>query len=398
MKRFFTLKDLNFNNQRVLLRAGFDLPLDEKGNIIDDKRIKSILPILKYLIKQKAMIIIISHNGRPKGKIIEKLKMDVVAKRLQKLLGKHIYKLDDCLGEDVEYFIDEMVPGEVVLLENLRFYKEEKDKNKSVRNGFARELADLADIYVNEAFSNSHRDHASITGIPKFIPSCAGLELQKEVETIEKAMQKPKKPFVAIIGGVKADKLNTIKALLKKVDKILVGGALAFLLLKAKGIDVGKTKIDIEGLTLSKTLLKNKKLQLPIDAVIADKFDKNAKAKTVPINQISKNWMALDIGPKTIQNYKSILKRAKTIIWAGPIGVFEWKKFAKGTNEIAKFISKLKATTVIGGGDSAAAIDKLKLAKKITHVSTGGGASLMLFEGKKLPAIKALEANYKKFK
>jgi len=397
MKKFFTLKDMNFKNQRVLLRAGFDVPIDEKGNITDDTRIKAILPTLKYLIKQKAMIIIISHNGRPKGEIVKKLKMDAAAKRLQELLGKKVYKLDDCIGEDVEKFIDDMVPGEVVLLENLRFYKEEKDKNPKVRNGFARELADLADIYVNEAFSNSHRDHASITGIPKFIPSCAGFELQKEIETIEKAMLKPKKPFVAIIGGLKADKLNTIKAL-KKVDKILVGGALSFLLLNAKGINVGKTKIDKEGLKSSKIILKNKKIELPVDAVVADKFDENAKTKTVDIKNIPKDWMALDIGPKTVKKYKEILKKAKTVVWAGPIGVFEFPKFAKGTKEIAKTVANSKAISIIGGGDSGAAIEKFKLSKKMTHISTGGGASLMLFEGKKLPAMQALEQNYRRFK
>lgn len=398
MKKFFTLKDMNFKNQRVLLRAGFDVPLDEKGNITDDTRIKSIFPTLKYLIKKKAMVIIISHNGRPKGEIVEKLKMDKIAARLQKLLGKKVYKLDDCLGEDVEYFIDEMVPGEVVVLENLRFYTEEKDKDDSIRDGFARELADLADIYVNEAFSNSHREHASMTGIPKFIPSCMGFEVQKEVETIEKAMQKPKKPFTAIIGGLKADKLNTIKALTKKVDNILVGGSLAFLLLNAKGINVGKTKIDKEGLSVSKEFLKNKKIMLPVDAVVADKFDKNAKSKVVKVSEIPKDMMALDIGPETTAIYNSILKKSKTIIWAGPIGVFEWKKFEKGTRTIAQTAAKSKATTIIGGGDSSAAIEKFKLSKKMTHVSTGGGASLMLFEGEKLPAVSALEANYKKFK
>jgi phosphoglycerate kinase len=398
MKKFFTLKDMNFKNQRVLLRAGFDVPLDEKGNITDDTRIKSILPTIKYLIKKKAMIIIISHNGRPKGEIVEKLKMNKIAARLQKLLGRKVYKLDDCLGEDVEKFIDDMVPGEVVVLENLRFYTEEKDKDKSVREGFARELADLADIYVNEAFSNSHREHASMTGIPKFIPSCAGFELQKEVETIEKAMLKPKKPFTAIIGGLKADKLNTIKALTKKVDNILVGGSLAFLLLNAKGIDVGKTKIDKEGLSMSKGFLKNKKIILPVDAVAADKFDKNAKSKIVKASEIPKKMMALDIGPETVKHYKEILKKAKTIIWAGPVGVFEFKKFENGTKSIASFISKLKAVTIIGGGDSSAAIEKFKLSKKMSHVSTGGGASLMLFEGEKLPSVNALEANYIKFK
>jgi len=397
MKSIFTIKDFNVKNKRVLVRVDFNVPLDKKGNITDDKRIKAALPTINYLIKNKAMVILMSHLGRPKGEITNQLKMDKVAERLEKLLKKKVYKLDDCIGQDVEDFIDKMVDKEVVLLENLRFYKEEKENDLE----FANSLADLADLYINDAFGTCHRAHASVEGITKYIPAAAGFLLQKEIEIMGSALTKPKKPFIAIMGGVKvSDKINAINNLLKKVDKLLIGGAMMFTFLKSKGIKTGKSLVEEDKLSLAKNLLKKAKgkLVLPVDTIAAAKIDKKAESRTVDIDNIPKNMIGVDIGPKTVKLYKKIISKAKTIIWNGPMGVFEISKFAKGTSEIAKILARPKAITIVGGGDSAAAIEKLKLEKKLTHVSTGGGASLEFLEGKKLPAIQALEKNYKRFK
>ena len=388
--KHLTLKDFKFLNREVLVRVDFNVPIDEKGRITDDKRIKASLPTIQYLLKKKAMVILMSHLGRPKGEINEKLRMDAAAKRLGKLLKKKVHKLDDCIGLDVEDFVDSMVPGEVVVLENLRFYKEEKENDK----GFARSLASLAQIYVNDAFGTCHRSHASVDAITKCLPSCAGLLVEKEIKDMGKALEKPKKPFMAVMGGVKVSgKIEAIQNLLKKVDKLLIGGAMMFTFLEAKGCDVGNSIVEHDKITLAKKLLKNKKIILPVDTIVANKLDKTAKAKASGVKAIE--GIGLDIGPKTVKLYKDILKKAKTIIWNGPMGKFEWPKFAKGNNEIAKALAKSKAITIVGGGDSAAAVEKLKLEKKMTHVSTGGGASLEFFAGKKLPGLTALENNYK---
>ena len=395
MKKILTLKDLDVNNKRVLVRVDFNVPLDTKGNITDDKRIRAALPTIKYLIKNNAMVILMSHLGRPKGEIIDKLKMDNAAKRLERLLGRHVYKLDDCVGQDVEDFIDKMVDKEVVLLENLRFYKEEKENDPE----FAQSLADLADVYVNDAFGTCHRAHASVESVTKYLQSAAGFLVEKEIEMLGKVLEKPKKPFIAIMGGVKvSDKISVIKSLLKKVDYLLIGGAMMFTFYKSQGMEVGRSIVEDDKLGLAKSLLKNKKMILPTDTIIADKIDKGAKTKTADIDKIPKNMIGVDIGPETIKKYKKMIAKAKTMIWNGPMGVFELSEFAKGTNEIAKALAKSKAVTIVGGGDSASAIAKLKLEKKMTHVSTGGGASLEFLEGKKLPAIKALEENYRRFK
>jgi len=388
--KHLTLKDFKFLNKEVLVRVDFNVPLDKNGKITDDTRIKAALPTIQHLIKNKAMVILMAHLGRPNGKINSKLMMDNVAKRLAKLLKKKIYKLDDCIGLDVENFVDKMVPGEIVLLENLRFYPEEKENSKE----FAKSLASLAQIYVNDAFGTCHRSHASVDAVTKYLPSCAGLLVEKEIKDMSKALEKPKKPFIAIMGGVKVSgKIDAINNLLKKVDKLLIGGAMMFTFLAANGSDVGNSIVEHEKLSLAKKLLKNKKIILPVDTIVASNLKKNAKAKTSGIDVIE--GIGLDIGPKTIKLYKDIIKNAKTIIWNGPMGKFEWPKFAKGNNEIAKALAKSKATTIIGGGDSAAAVKKLKLEKKMTHVSTGGGASLDFFAGKKLPALSALENSYK---
>jgi len=393
--KYRTLKNFKFLNREVLVRVDFNVPLDENGKITDDKRIKAALPTIKYLIKKKAMVILMSHLGRPKGEIIERLKMDAVAKRLQKLLRKPVYKLDDCIGSHVENFVDGLFPGEVVLLENLRFYPEEKENDSN----FAQELAGFSQIYVNDAFGTCHRSHASVDAITKYIPSCAGLLLEKELKIMGDALKKPKKPFVAVMGGVKVSgKIDAIKNLLKKVDTLLIGGAMMFTFLKAEGHNVGKSLVEKDKIKLAKQLLKSKKIILPVDAVVGSKLEKNTKSKSVAIEKIGSRDIGLDIGPKTVKIYSDILKKAKTIVWNGPMGKFEWKKFLKGTEAIARAMAKSKAFTVVGGGDSAAAVEMLNLENKMSHVSTGGGASLDFLAGKKLPGITALEKNYRKFR
>lgn len=395
MNKIFAIKDFDVKNKRVLVRVDFNVPLDKKGNITDDKRIRAALPTINYLIKNNATVILMSHLGRPKGEIKEELKMDKVAKRLEKLLKRKVYKLDDCIGQDVEDFIDKRNNKEVVLLENLRFYKEEKENDKE----FADSLADLADLYINDAFGTCHRAHASVEGVTRYIPSAVGFLVQKELEIMGNALKNPKKPFIAIMGGVKvSDKIDAINNLLKKVDNLLIGGAMMFTFLKSKGIDIGKSLVEDDKLDLAKKLMKKGKIILPIDTTVASKIDKNARSETADIDKIPKSMMGVDIGPKTIKLYKEKLAKAKTIIWNGSLGVNEIPKFAKGTDEIAKAMAKSKGVTIIGGGDTAAAVHKLRLEKKMTHVSTGGGASLEFLEGKKLPAIKALENNYKKFR
>ena len=391
--KYATLKDFDFSNREVLIRVDFNVPLNKKGQILDDHKIKSALPTIEYLIKKNAMVILMSHLGRPKGKVDNKLRMDVVAERLEKLLKKRIFKLDDCIGAPVEDFIDTLFPGEVVLLENLRFYDAEKKNGKF----FAQGLASPCQIYVNDAFGTSHRSHASVDAITNYLPGCAGFLVEAEIEKMGPVLKNPKKPFVAIMGGVKvSDKIEVIKNLLKKVDKLLIGGAMMFTFLKAQGIDVDKSLVEEDKIQVAKELLKNKKIVLPIDCVVGNKFKTGAIAKEVDIHDIE--GFGLDIGSKTIKLYNYILKSAKTIVWNGPMGKFEWPGFAKGTDEIARTMAKSKAVTIIGGGDSAEAVADLKLEKKMTHVSTGGGAALEFFSGKKLPALVALEKNYKKFK
>jgi phosphoglycerate kinase len=396
-----SLKDFNFENKRVLVRAGFDIPFDEKGNIVDDKRIRATLPTLEYLLEKNAKIIIISHNGRPKGKVVEKLKMDKVAERIGELLGIHIDKLDDCIGDNVKEHIEQMKPKEIVVLENLRFHKEERDKDTTVREAFAKQLADLAEFYVNDAFAVCHREEASVTDIPKLIPAFVGLLVEEEIRVINKVLSSPEKPFVAILGGAKvSDKIKLIESLLKKVDIILLGGAMIFTFYKSLNLETGKSLIEDDQLELAKELLKrsDKKIVLPTDILVADKKDQEATTKIVKASEIPPNYIGLDLGPETVEIYKNILKDAETIVWNGPLGYFEIEKFAYATNEITKCLAESKATTIIGGGDSAAAVELLGLTDKMTHVSTGGGAFLELLEGKELPGIKALEENEKRFK
>ena len=396
MHKFFTLNDLDFQGKRVLIRVDYNVPLDKKTNeITDDKRIRETLPTIKYLIERSARVILCSHLGRPDGKIVDSLRMGKVAERLGQLMNTKIKKLDDCVGNEVKKEVVAMGEGDVIVLENLRFHPEEEANDEE----FSRQLAELADIYVNDAFGTCHRAHASTYGVAKYLKSAAGFLVEKELRVMGKAMEAPDNPFIAILGGAKiSDKIKVIENLLAKVDRLLIGGAMIFTFFKAQGKNVGNSKMEAEYTDLAKKLLQNKKITLPVDVVVADKFDADANSKVVYVDNIPNDWIGLDIGPKTIENYKEILKNAKTVVWSGPLGVFELEKFANGTKEIAKFLSTLKAATIVGGGDTAAAVEKFSYAGKLTHVSTGGGASLKFFEGKKLPGIEALEESYKKFR
>jgi len=383
-----TMKNFDFENKKVLVRVDFNVPLDD-GDITEDERIIAAMPTITFLLEKNAKIILMSHLGRPGGQVIEKLKMDKVAKKLSELLNKEVIKLDDCIGQDVKEKINEMKSKEIILLENLRFHAEEENNDEK----FAKELASLADVYVNNAFANCHRNHASMTTITKFLPSCTGFLVEEEIMILTKIMQNPEKPFVVIIGGAKPDKINVIKNLLKIADKIIIGGVLANTFLKAMDANIGKSKFDPESVDDAKSLLLQSggKIILPIDLFVANSLERGENSRVVKINKTTDECMIGDIGPDTIALYKKTLKDAKTIVWSGPIGAFEFEKFAEGTNEIALFLSGLNARVIIGGGDSAAAIKKLGLEDKVNYISTGGGAFLQFLSGKELPAIKALQ-------
>ena len=388
-----TIKDIELKGKRVLMRVDFNVPLDDKLDITDDIRIQAALPTIKYAIDNGAKVILMSHLGRPDGKVVDSMRLTPVAKRLEKLIGRKVIKTDDCIGEAVKNTVNAMNPGDVVLLENLRFHAEEEKNDPA----FAKELASLGDLFVNDAFGTAHRAHASTEGVTKYLPSVAGFLLEKEIQYLGSAVDDPRRPFVAILGGAKVkDKIKVIDNLLNKVDALLIGGGMAYTFLKAKGDSIGSSKLDKDGFETAKAALdkaakKNVALVLPVDHVIADKFDANANSRIVDGN-IPDGWMALDIGPKTVKLFEDKLKGSKTVIWNGPLGVFEMDKFAKGTLDIAKFLAELKdCSTIIGGGDTAAAMKKFKLENKMTHISTGGGASLEYLEGTGLPGIDALQ-------
>lgn len=388
-----SLTDIDVKGKRVLMRADFNVPLDDARNITDDSRIVAALPSIKYILENGGKLILMSHLGRPKGEGVEAdLTLDPVAERLSALLKKEVKKLDDCVGEDVEEAVSNMKEGDVILLENLRFHKEEKKNDPA----FAKQLASLGDVFVEDAFGTCHRAHASTEGITKDLPSVAGFLVQKEIEYFEKVTKNPDKPFCLMLGGAKvSDKIPVIENMLDKVDYVLIGGAMAYTFLKSRLKGIGASRVENDMLdtvdeTFKKASAMNVSLFLPKDHVVAKEVSEKAKRKTVG-ESIPDGWIGLDIGPKTVKSFESILKESKTIVWNGPMGLFEMKPFAKGTNELAKFISKLDATTVIGGGDTAAAINQLKLGGKMSHMSTGGGASLEYLEGKELPGIAALD-------
>lgn len=392
-----SIKDMDIKNKRVLMRVDFNVPLDDKLNITDDTRIKAALPTIKYALEKQAKVILMSHLGRPDGKVVEKSRLKPVAKRLGEFLGKNVITLNDCLGEEVKKAVASMRPGDIAILENLRFHAEEEKNDPS----FAKELASLGDIFVNDAFGTAHRAHASTEGVTKYLPSLSGFLIEKEIEYLGKALQNPAKPFVSILGGVKvSDKIGIVENLMDKVDALVIGGAMAYTFLKVQGFNIGSSKLEKEKLDLAKEILnkakaKNITVALPLDHIIADKFDALAQTKITSDPNILDGWMGLDIGPKTIESFKKVLATAKTIVWNGPVGVCEMKPFEKGSREMANFIANLSATnkvvTIIGGGDTAAAISQFGLEDKMSHISTGGGASLEFLEGKALPGIVALK-------
>lgn len=389
-----TLKDFDFKGKRVLVRCDFNVPMDDNQNITDDRRIVSSLPTIEYLMKEGAKVILMSHLGRPKGEANPKYSLLPVAKRLSELLNKDVvFAKDDLVVSDkVKEEISKLNEGDVALLENTRFRKEE-EKNEE---NFAKELASLGDIYVNDAFGTSHRAHASNVGVSTHLPSAVGFLVEKEISIMGKALEDPERPFVAILGGAKvSDKIGVIENLLEKVDSILICGGMAYTFLKAKGYEIGQSlleedKIDLATNLMEKAKEKNVKLLLPVDVVVAKEFKNDTEFKTVEIDEIPVDWMGLDIGEETLRVFTEEIKKAKTVVWNGPCGVFEMENFSKGTYGIAKALAESEATTIVGGGDSASAIEKAGYADKVTHVSTGGGASLELLEGKVLPGIAAI--------
>lgn len=383
-----SIKDVDLKGKRVLMRVDFNVPLDEKLNVTDDTRIKAALPTIRYAIDNDASkIILMSHLGRPKG-VTEGLRMDPVANRLEELTGIPVKKLNDCAGAEIEKQIKD-AEEKIILLENLRFHAEEEKNDPE----FSKQLSRLGDLYINDAFGTAHRAHASTEGVTRYLPSAAGFLLEKEIEYLGRLLQNPKKPFVAILGGAKvSDKMGVIQNFAGKVDKILIGGGMAYTFIKAKGGNIGNSKLEKDSIPIAQTVLADKrvKIVLPIDHVVADKIEAGANIKTVG-SDIPDGWIALDIGPESRNLFKKELTGVKTVVWNGPLGMFEMPQFMAGTKEIAEFLAGLGAVTVIGGGDTAAAISELGLEDKMTHVSTGGGASLEFLEGKELPGIAALQ-------
>ena len=388
-----TVRDLDVAGKKVLVRVDFNVPLNDKGEITDDTRITASLPTIQYLLEQKAAVILMAHLGRPKGQVKPELSLAPVAKHLGKLLGKKILFAPDCVGEAAQAAASKLKPGHILLLENLRFHKEE-EKNYME---FAEKLASLADLYVNDGFGVSHRAHASVEGVTHFLPAAAGFLLEKEIQYVGQAVTNPLHPFVAIIGGAKvSDKIGVISNLLDKVDTLLIGGGMANTFLAAQGYKMGKSLVEEDKLDLAKELLakakKNKvNMLLPTDLVMAAAFAPDAEHVTEKVKNLNQAYMALDIGAETSKAYAEALADAKMIVWNGPMGVFEMDAFCKGTEAVAKAVAKSRATSIVGGGDSVAAIEKLGLAKRITHISTGGGASLEYLEGKVLPGVAALD-------
>lgn len=391
MKKMLT--DLDLKNKRVLLRVDFNVPLDDNGYIVDDTRIYEAMPTIRYILKQGAKLIICSHLGRPNGEYNPKYSMFPVAQQLIKYLINRVYFAVDVVGPDAMEKAKNLKPGEVLLLENLRFCKEEEADDLF----FARKLASMADIYIDDAFGVVHRKHASIHRVAKMLPNAMGFLMGKEINAITSAMINPDRPFVAILGGAKvSDKIAVIKNLLPKADTILIGGAMAFTFLKAEGYDVGTSIIDEEKLEIAKNTLDEAKalgktILLPVDVVCTEVYSPSARGTVYPIDKIPEDMMGLDIGPETIKLFSKVIKEAHTVIWNGPVGVFEFDSFADGTKKIAKALTKVNGTTIVGGGDTAAAIHEFGYEDYITHISTGGGASLKLLEGADLPGLDVLD-------
>ncbi len=386
-----TMKDIDVKGQRVFVRVDFNVPMAD-GAITDETRIRAAIPTIEYLVEQGAKVILASHLGRPKGEVKEDMRLTAVGIRLAELMGKPVTKLDESIGQAVEEAVANMQDGDILLLENVRFHAGEEKNDPTL----AQQFAQLADIYVNDAFGAAHRAHASTEGIAKHIPAVSGFLMQKELDVLGKALSNPEHPFTAIIGGAKVkDKIGVIESLLEKVDHLIIGGGLSFTFIKAQGHDIGKSLLEEDKIELAKSFIEKAKakgvqLHMPVDAVVANEFSQDAETKVVDVDAIPADWMGLDIGPKTAANYAEVIKNSKLIIWNGPMGVFEMDKFSNGTKTVADAMATTAGYTVIGGGDSAAAVEKFEVADKMDHISTGGGASLELMEGKELPGIVAL--------
>ncbi|MDY6917493.1 MAG: phosphoglycerate kinase [Chloroflexota bacterium] len=388
-----TVRDVDVRGKRVLVRVDLNVPLDEKGTVIDDTRIRAVFPTVNYLVENKARVILCSHLGRPEGKVVPELSLAPVAKRLSELLGSQVDLAPDCVGADVEKAVAKLKKGSVLLLENLRFHIEEEANDSK----FAWALAQLADIHVNDAFGTAHRTHASNVGVAEYLPSVAGLLMEREIDMLSEALDHPARPLTAIVGGAKIrDKIGVIENILSKVDSMLVGGGMVSTFLKALKYDVGESSVEVNKVDLAQWIIEKAKekgvhLVLPTDVVVASTFAANAPMKVVPVSEVPATWYVMDIGPQTIELFEAKLRKSKTIIWNGPVGVFEFPKFAKGTEAIARVLVGLDAITVIGGGSTAEAVVELGLVDKMTHVSTGGGASLRFLEGRPLPGVAVLQ-------
>ncbi|NLF14798.1 MAG: phosphoglycerate kinase [Anaerolineaceae bacterium] len=385
-----TVRDADVEGKRVLVRVDFNVPLED-GRVTDDTRIRAALPTIRYLLDRDAVVILASHLGRPKGKVDEQYRMAPIADRLSELLDRPVIKLNDCVGPEVQEAVRQAKPGDVLMLENTRFHAEETDNEAS----FARELASLAELYVNDAFGSAHRAHASTEGVAHHLPAVAGFLMEKELEFLGRALSSPERPFIAILGGAKiSDKIGVIENLLDKVDAILIGGGMANTFLRADGYDVAESLVEEESVDTARDLIRRggDRIVLPVDVVVADRFDADAFSQVVTVGSVPPGWRILDVGTRTLELFKEELDGAKTVVWNGPMGVFEFPKFAYGTEAVARMLAALPdATTIIGGGDSAAAVERSGLAGEMTHISTGGGASLEFLEGKTLPGVAALQ-------
>lgn len=384
-----TVRDVDVSGKRVLVRVDFNVPLDKQGNITDDTRIRAALPTIQYLVGHDAKVILMSHLGRPKARVQPEFSLRPVAQRLSTLLGKPVPLAPEAVGPSVETMISAMGPGDVIMLENVRFYPGEEANDPA----FAAQLAALGDIYVNDAFGTAHRAHASTAGIAALLPAVAGFLMEREIDIMGRALEQPERPFVAIIGGAKVStKTDVLNNLLDKVDKLVLGGGMANTFLKAQGAEVGKSLVEDDKLPEARELLARARdrIVLPVDAIVADRLDEQAQSQVVDIDRVPADWMIVDIGPQTVQEFERALAGARTVVWNGPMGVFEIPKFASGTRAVASILANLGATTIVGGGDSVAAVEQLGFADKMTLISTGGGASLEFLEGKELPGVAAL--------
>jgi phosphoglycerate kinase len=383
-----TVKDIDLKNKRVLMRVDFNVPMAD-GKVTDDKRIRAALPTIKYVLEQGASLMLMSHLGRPKGGSDPEFSLRAASEVLSTLLERPVQMAPDCVGPEVEKMAKTLKPGDVLMLENTRFHAGEEKNDLDL----AKQMASLGDVYVNDAFGSAHRAHSSTEGIARFLPAVSGFLMEQELKYLGRAVANPEHPYIAILGGAKiSDKILVVETLLSKCDKLIIGGGMANTFLTAKGLNMQDSLVEADSIEAAKKLLSKfgDKLVLPVDAVIADKFDANANTQTVDVDKIPAGWRMLDVGPKTIDAYKTTLSDAKLVVWNGPVGVFEMPKFAEGTFALAKILAESKAITVIGGGDSASAVKKAGVAKQMTHVSTGGGASLEFLEGKELPGVAAL--------